>query len=223
MDSRIIPIDINNLIEKYTSGTSVKQLASDFGVSRTVITNRLINSGIVPRGRSESMYLRMSQTDIESRRKLALGANLARRGSKATESELLNKAVAYQKSMHKVGEYELDFVQSLSELGFNAIPQMAFLKYNFDIGIGNIAVEIHQCTCNPANMPYTRQRIEQVAKHGINTIYIWVKRCGVDIHACTNHIARLIQFIQSNPSVVGEYWVIRGSGELDSTSCSYSY
>src|ERR1022692_2215574 len=50
------------LVARYLAGESEKALAEALGIDRIVIRNRLLKAGVQRRGRSESMYLRMSQT-----------------------------------------------------------------------------------------------------------------------------------------------------------------
>lgn len=218
MSIRKVNLDIDNIIEQYLNGVSIKQLAKSNGVSRQVIYKRLRDNGIKIRNRSEAMYVRMSNTSPEKRKQLVKKANESRRGKPATEQELANKARAYQKSLHKVGEYEKQVFDFLSNLGYNAIQQQAFKKYNFDIGVGNIAVEVHQCTCNPITMPYTLNRIVDITHDGINAFYIWVDpRKPIVSDACLSDLVAFIDKSQSDPSFVGQYRVVRGSGKFYAT------
>lgn len=73
-----VEIDLDKLVSLYNSGKSVKQLAEMFETDRNTIGRRLKSVGITPRGRSESMFLRMSQTSPEERMKLVAKAHIAR-------------------------------------------------------------------------------------------------------------------------------------------------
>jgi hypothetical protein len=75
---RIIDVDIKRLVDLYDLGKSVKELSKIFGVSRGAIHLRLRDRGIIPRNRSQSMYLRMSQTSDEERKILTTKARIAR-------------------------------------------------------------------------------------------------------------------------------------------------
>jgi hypothetical protein len=55
-------ITVNEVVALYNAGMSEKAIEKKIGLSRPAIRNRLLKAGIKPRNRSESMYLRMSQT-----------------------------------------------------------------------------------------------------------------------------------------------------------------
>src|SRR5258708_5771589 len=153
-------------IALFQSGMSVKAIASRFNVARHVITRHLKIAGITPRNRSESMYLRMSQTNSDERVALTRASHAARKAMLTPEEWGIRQALAKQTNLSKVGDGEKLFIQWLSERGVvNCIPQQAVGKYNLDIGVAPIAVEIHETA-------------------------------------------------KSDPSPVGQYRVIRGSGQF---------
>ena len=55
------------------------------------------------------------------------------------EKELVNKAIAHEKTGSRAGEFEIEFFNKIKEAGFDPVQQKAFYKYNFDIGVGNVA------------------------------------------------------------------------------------
>lgn len=214
MGAFITNIDIDDLVRKYNSGRSVKSLAEEFGVSRGVIVHRLHSVGVTQRNRSESMFLRMSQTPTEERKRLAKAAQDARRRN-GNSPEMLHKLAIAKKRF--IGIFEAEFINAITSAGIDVIPQEPFLSYNLDIGCGDIAVEIHTQIASPLSSRYI-QRLMQCVKAGKNMIYVWISpRRLVVSDACYKNVISLIQSIRMNPPTRSKYWVIRGTGELYAT------
>lgn len=214
MGAFITNIDIDDLIRKYNSGRSVKSLAEEFGVSRSVIVHRLHSVGVTQRNRSESMFLRMSQTPQEERKRLAKAAQDARRGNH-NSPEMLHKLALAKKRF--VGVFEAEFINAITSAGIDVIPQEPFLSYNLDISCGDIAVEIHTQIASPLSSRYI-QRLMQCVKAGKNMIYVWIPpRHLVVSDMCYKNVVSLIQSIRMNPPARSKYWVIRSTGELYAT------
>src|SRR5258708_37807109 len=104
-------------IALFQSGMSVKAIASRFNVARHVITRHLKIAGITPRNRSESMYLRMSQTNSDERVALTRASHAARKAMLTPEEWGIRQALAKQTNLSKVGDGEKLFIQWLSERG----------------------------------------------------------------------------------------------------------
>lgn len=211
-----INLNINNLIQEYNSGKSVKALAEEFGVSRTVINHRLQENGITPRDRSSAMYLRMSQTSAEDRKKLTSAAHSAIRGKFQSEETLHKIALARQK---RIGKFEQEFIQRLNNAGIITNPQEPFLRYNLDIGCGNIAVEIHCQIASPLTKNYIKRLVECVHS-GKNMLYVWISpryKKGIVTNECYEQVISIIQSVRSNPTKFAQYWVVRSTGEIYAT------
>lgn len=215
--------DINNLIGLYVGGMSAKALAKHFNVSRQVICLRLRENNIPIRNRSESMYVRMAQTSLEERKRLAKKAQEARRGSPDSAAALRKKAIAAEKYLYKAGEFEPECFEYLCDAGFDPIPQKAVNKYNIDIAVGNVAVEIHVSTCNPLTKEYSRNKVIYLTNNGWNVIFVWIsyRRNKILSRRACEDVVSFIKHSQANPSFVGQYRVIRGTGKFYSAGSLY--
>lgn len=208
---RKLNINVNDLINEYNSGKSVKALAVQFGVSRSVIVNRLHSAGITQRNRSESMYLRMSQMSKEDRQKLASAANEAKRGYKNSDKTLYKMAIARCK---RVGMFERDFINAISAAGITVYPQEPFTRYNLDIGCGDIAVEIHTQIASPLTTKHIKKLMDCV-NAGKSMIYVWISPRNLIVDpACYAKVISTIKAFYINPPARSQYWVIRSTGEL---------
>ncbi len=211
MSHKITTLDTNNIINEYLTGKSVLYLARQNHVCRQVIHRILIDNDVAVRNRSESMYVRMAQTSVEDRKRLAHAANVAKRGSHNTPEMLHKRALAHQR---RIGIFEQEFIDALSNAGINVTPQEPFLSYNLDLGCGNIAVEIHTQIASPLSTKFVKKLMNCV-NSGKSMIYVWIspRHLVVDT-ACYNKVISLIQEFSLNPPSISQYWVIRGTGEI---------
>lgn len=207
-------VPIHEIVTLYNSGFSVKRLASHFGCSRNVISNRLDRVGISARNRSESMYLRMSQTDAKGRLDLVAGANKAMRNSTKEQraNRLQKAAISKQKSGVRIGILE-DFVFD-SMKPYNPISQKPFMAYNIDIACGTVAIEVHNSSGFPHATPHHQKRIINLLKGGYTVVYIKMRAIIVINEVAMNKLRFICEQSSTNPSISGKYWVIRGTGEL---------
>lgn len=211
-------LDDGEIVRLYNSGMSVKALAAKFGVSRNVIDRRLKRANIIPRGRSESMFVRMSQTSPEERMRLTAFAHDAKRGVPEPFDRRCQIAATRERTLSGSTPAEVDFCNSLIDRGFKCILQKAVGSYNIDIAIIEppIAVEIfgggwHHSGRHAARY---RKRIEYLIDCGYTPIIIWVgKNWPLGIGAI-EYIIALSQKLSSGEADGREEHVIRGDGYL---------
>ena len=209
-------VNADDIIREYNSGKSVKALAEQFHVSRNVILQRLHAVGIKQRNRSESMFLRMSQTSEEERKRLAQAAHEAKRGYTNSAETRHKMALAKNK---RIGAFEQEFIDMLVSSGVSVFPQEPFLAYNLDIGCGNIAVEIHTQIASPLSSRHIKKLMECV-KSGKNMIYVWISPRSFSVSdACYKNVITIVQSVRMNPPSQCKYWVIRSTGEIYATGC----
>ena len=214
MARRYTNINVDNCINEYLGGKSIKQLAVDNGVSRQVFYRILRENGIPIRNRSESMYTRMAQTSLEERKRLAFAANEAKRGF-ANTPEMLEKRAKSGKRF--IGKFEQEFIDAISSAGIPTVPQEPFMSYNLDIGCGDIAVEIHTQTASPLS-PHFLPKLMNCVNAGKSMLYVWINPTkNILLPECYKNVISIIQQFRSNPPVRSKYWVIRGTGELYAT------
>lgn len=208
-------LDQKSIIKSFNSGVSVYAIARKYSVDRNVIYRILRINGIKRRNSSEAQKLRYNKTNIKYRQNLTKNANEAIRNKPKEFHHIisLKQAIAKEKSLSKVGQFELDIIKYLERKGFDPIPQKALTVYNIDIAIGNIAIEIHVNSGNPHNMLYYRKRIINILKSGWDVIYIKITKRGLN-KAGLNQLISLINLTSSYPSKIRKYWMIRGTGEI---------
>lgn len=214
-----VSVDTDYIISEYLSGKSIKALAADIGHSRQVVYRVLRNAGITPRNRSESMYVRMSQTSPEERQRLSAAAHEAKRGYVNSPETRHKMALARNK---RVGVFEQEFIDALTNAGIETTPQQPFLAYNLDIGCGNVAVEIEVGHGNVVYQPKFHKRTMECLEGGMNLIYVAIPKKGLTItNACYEQVISLVKSCRRNPPERCQYWVVRCTGEIYATGSLY--
>jgi hypothetical protein len=204
----------DDIINKYTSGMSVKQVADFFKISRGAVVSRLHDVGIIQRDRSESMYLRMSNLTFEERKKLTKKANETLVGTNQPIEGRIKRAEGVQKSLSKVGKGE-DILQGwLEQRGLNVVPQLAVNIFNIDLAIKPIAVELLCAAAYPLSRPFDRNKIKYLCNHGWLVIYITVWKASQMTERCADYVKSCFDILQSDPSMIGQYRMVRGSGDV---------
>lgn len=213
-----VSVDTDYIISEYLSGKSVKALAADIGHSRQVVYRVLRNAGIATRNRSESMYVRMSQTSPEERQRLAAAAHEAKRGYVNSPETRHKMALARNK---RVGVFEQEFIDALTNAGIETTPQQPFLAYNLDIGCGNVAVEIEVAHGTLIHSSKFRKRLVNCLEGGMSLIYVSIGKNRIVTDACYKQVVSLVQSCRRNPPEYCQYWMVRGTGEIYATGSLY--
>lgn len=224
MPAKRMDIDVDNLIQLYNSGESVKHLAELLGVSRPLITRRLHENGITPRNRSESMFLRMSRTPPEERARLANAAHAAVRGHRRTEEELCKRAITRQQSGKSATPIEIRLAEMLEDRGLRTVKQMAAGPYNIDIAITEppIAVEIFGGNWHASgrHAERYRKRCDYLLDHGWVPVIIWVVRDYPLQVAAADYLVALVEAVRLDKAAFQQEQVIRGDGQLTTLGCN---
>lgn len=211
-----VPIDVDDLVKRYSRGESEKALAKVFGVSRTIIRNRLVKAGVQPRGRSEAMFIRMANTSPEERARLATAAHDAVRGKPKTPEFLLARAAGVEKQGARHGNVspaELILASDLRNATLPVVHQKAIGPYNVDIATGTVAVEVLGGGWHRSKLH--GKRLRYMLDAGWDVIYIWVDGRRSPLRpGAAQYVVAHCEFRDGNPALPRCYRVIRGGGEF---------
>lgn len=214
-------VDSKDILDLYNGGMSVKALSKKFSCSRDVIKNRLLKLGVVPRGRSESMYLRMAQSSPEEIAALTEAAHIAAKGRSCTFEERCKVAATREKLVIGASRTEEILRNWLESDGLTCCPQKAVGPYNIDIAVdeGRIAVEVFggnwHCSGNHAGR--FKERTEYLLDSGYFLVIVWVNLQHPLEVGAAKYIVSLSEKICRNEAVGGKYRVIWGNGERSPT------
>lgn len=157
----------------------------------------------------------------EANRKRMRRLGMGQRGIKRphTEQELLKRSATHQQRVIKLSPSAVTLNDWLIAAGAVTTLEQAEGRYNIDIAVGAVAVEVHRYGFNPlgrsASASRLRQRANYLRNRGWLMCYVWIGPRGQWLTAAAaEYIVALAKSAESDPSLRGEYRVIRGSGEL---------
>ncbi len=205
-----------NIAKAYRARESTTAIAARYGITRETVFNIAKRNGIA-RTRHEEQILRNAGRTSAQRKKLVLAANRARRSKKATDAEIIAKAITREQRGLFVGRGERLLAELLEKQGFQAISQKAVHRYNIDLAIENVAVELaFSSKTDPTTRPGEARKIEYLLQHGWHVLYIMGdrRRRHEVTHETANAVVAFIQLAERHPTTLREYRVIRCSGQL---------
>lgn len=214
-------LPVERVVREYREGLSVLELSKIYDIARLSIDALLADQGVAKRTPGEQQIIRNASLTPEQRKANAAAAHEAKRGRPNSEDALERAAVArHRDGTAHVGPSELLMARWLTDRGLPTSPQVPVGKYNCDIGIGDrFAVEMFGGNWHSTGDHARREpeRAEYVMGRGISLCYVWdQRRCRLQ-EAAADQVVSYFQLASLDPSPLGQYWVIRGDGELLAT------
>ena len=166
---------------------SVLEISKRSGHARNTLVAFMKRNGIAIRGMSAAQQIRADRLSPEERKRNALAANAAKRGSKTPRSEQLARAAGIA-ALAKSTPLESVFVQVLRECGLSPVCQYQVDIFNVDIALVDkkIAVEI-----DPGHWHSTPRKVRQDRRRER-----CLKKLGWRVFRCGGNSVR-----QSNPNL----------------------
>ena len=209
----------SGVVERYERGESVLELSNRYGVSRSVVNRWLDNAGIVRRSYAAAGKLRAAKMSPEDRAAQARAAHEANRGKRATTISRVRRARTRQgiATIEKCSHGERLIADYLTSNGFDVTLEKAVHVYNLDIAIGeHFAIEV--CGGNFHGDIKRRtsdaERLEYLLGAGWTIVYVWDTKNIPITTAAAEKCVSIFNAFSFDPTVDGEYWVIRGDGEV---------
>jgi len=209
-----IALPSSDIVGRYIAGQSELELASSFGVSRSVIARILRESNILRHSSSEANTFRFQRMTSEQRKEIIKNAHNAIRGKPASHERMCKAAITREISGFTRSETEIMLSNWLSQRGIVTIPQKAVDKYNIDLAIDSIlGIEILGGSWHQSK-PKHIERTRYILNAGWNMLFIWVyNRSQFQPTIVTNYIITYLDKLSRNPSTACQYRVIRGDGK----------
>lgn len=213
--TKILPVA--EIAAAYTAGESELSLSSRYGVGRGVIRRSLKEAGVEVRTMSQAGKVRAAKMSPEARAAQAAAAHEAVRGTKQSPELLERRALLREQRGGYDSEGETQLAQWLSEQGLQPVPQKAIGKYNVDIAVAPVAVEVlgggwhlekrHHATRTP-----------QILDAGWHLTFVWNHEGGSALtEGAADYVVAFLDEVRRNPPPVGQYRVISGSGKILAT------
>lgn len=215
--SRRIPLDVSEIVRRYNNGESKKGIALSLGVGEMTISKRLKEAGIpTAANRSEAMRTRLSRMTLEERLQLTKKAHDAVRGMKRSLEDLEKRARGKEKSGPGSRAEEL-LSEWLESAGFPGTAQKAISKYNVDIAVSPVAVEIYGGNWHANGRHHARavERFKYIINSGWNLYIIWVNAKSYPL--LPDILSDLIPYLKRSrrdPAFRSQYRVVWGTGQL---------
>lgn len=191
------------------------EISQRLKMSRPAVRRNLKVHGIHPRSHSEAGRIRMSRLTTEERQALSAAAHEAVRGRTRSWEERCKLAASREAdpstSPQSPGEEKL--AQWLQERGIAYTPQKAIGAYNLDFAMKPVAVEILGGTWH-AGKRIHRERTPYILDRGWLLIFVWDCAGSYLTSEAADYIVATLEEARRDPSLIGEYRVIRGNGEL---------
>lgn len=220
-------IDVDDLIKRHQAGESIKQLAEAYGCSRNVLVNRLNKAGVVQRGRSESMYVRMTNTSLEERKRLVAKANQAARGRVCREEEKIKGAMTRFSRQLGISPYAVELASALEAVGWGSVLELPVGPYNLDLALvgSSVAVEIHGGGWHVTGRHAARRskRLEYLLSLGWTVVEVWQVCRNWAPAGVAKQVVAIENQLGADPSTRGQHWVLRCDGNLAPALRSYGY
>lgn len=211
-----LPAPAAAIIARYVSGESEKSIADALGVSRSVIRRRLIEAGVDARDSTAANRLMMATRTPEENRRNVEAAHRVSHSRPRTFAHKCKSALTRQERQTHVSPAELLLREWLQSRGIDSVPQQAIGPYNADLGAAPVAVEIqgggwHAHGVHAALAP---DRTRYILDQGWLLVFVWVDRRKWRLTTdCADYLVALIEEARRDPSLRGEYRVIRGDGQ----------
>jgi len=161
-----------------------------------------------------------SEANRERFRQLGREASVKNRGHVPSESALKLRSDSHQRGLLKVSPAAIRLNDWLLLRGAETTMEAASGRYNIDIAVGSVAVEVHPYSFNPLGPTRLRerQRTRYLCNRGWLVLYVWISARSYTLDEVTaDYIVALAESAKRDPSLVGEYRVIRGTSELVAT------
>lgn len=208
-------IDTDEAVRLYLDGTSENEIAKRLGVQRFVVRRHLASAGVPIRDQTEANRLMMSARSPEEHARNTMAAHDAVRGKRQPETTGVARAQAKAKKATPESADERAMIERLRAAGYDAVPQRAVGKYNIDVAVQPVAVEVfgggwHASGKHAAGWPARR---DYLFDQGWNLVVVWVSaqyplgRGGYD------QVVAHIEQTRSDPSLRRQEWMIRGDGQ----------
>lgn len=211
---RIKRLPAADIAAAYRAGESEYSLGLRYGVARGVIRKRLVEEGVKLRDMSTAGKVRARRMTPEERAAQAAAAHEAVRGVRHTEEQLLTRAVAREGKGLCDSPGELFLMAELRKRGVEPTPQKAIGKYNVDLSVAPVAVEVLG-----GGWHYTKRhhavRTPYILNEGWCLLFVWNHEGQSALGSgAADYVVSYLEEIRRDPSLVGEYRVITGRGQL---------
>jgi very-short-patch-repair endonuclease len=200
-------VDRDAVVAAYLAGESSKSIHQRLGISREAVRNELKRRGIQPRSKSGAMFMRMSRTSAEDRKRLAEAAHAAARGKPQSQETREKIALTRHGRQTNCGPFEEELTDVLQAAGFTVQRQAPIGRYNVDLLV-NDAVAVEVTMGGSEGTPNHRERTKHLLDRGLHAFYLGFAEVDIAV-LCLPYIITDLHILCSDPAAPREYRVVR--------------
>lgn len=211
-----ILLNPDDFIPDYLAGETIQKIARRHKVSRAVIRNYLIASGIEIRPQGDYIRTNWQRMSPEEREGQVMAAHKATKGRKMTAADLAKAAIGRQMKLTGISDTERRLAKLLTSKGCSFVQQFAIGPYNCDFAIPPVAVEVFGGNWHWYGDHLSRlaERFRYIMNQGWHILVV-TDYGGVTINKATaDYIISYVEIARRNPSCIRKYRVIRGTGQF---------
>jgi very-short-patch-repair endonuclease len=210
--------NLDDLIQMYESGMSMKQLSDNCGIPRISLVRHFRKKGIHIRGNSEAERLKWSKMNPTQRKRQVQKAHEAARLKKhSIETKIKAAKTFYQKCL-RVGLFESEIFDILKKR-YNVSQQFNVGIYNIDIAIHEppIAIEVQMSNRKTLRSKNGCKRLKYLISKGYFVVFVVSKSehppIEMDIFSVAEKIISYVNILSSDKSFFGNYVMIGCDGK----------
>jgi very-short-patch-repair endonuclease len=202
------------IVSAYQAGESEYSISRRLQVSRNVVRRRLEAADVPVRSMSEAGLVRAAKLTREERERQASAAHATVKGTRQSPEQLLRRAAANESRGQFGSPGEEWLGQQLSVRGVQPVPQKAIGKYNVDLAVHPVAVEVLGGGWHLAKRHHAA-RTPHILDQGWALLFVWNHEGRSALReGATNYVVTFLDEVRRDPSLIGEYRVIAGDGQL---------
>lgn len=205
------------IADKYLRGETEFGLAVGYGVERQAIKLALESQGVKRRSVREASILHVSRMTLAERKAQTAAANVAATGRKATWDERAKRASTVERKPPAMSRHERQFAVWLTKRHATYRREVAVGIYNVDFAVGPVAVEILGGEWHSYKTARHASRTPYILNQGWAMVFVWATANHSMTAAVAEYVIAFADEVRRDPSLMGEYRVIRGDGHVIAT------
>jgi very-short-patch-repair endonuclease len=210
--------NLDDLIRRYESGVSLKQISDESGLVRITLMRKFKQRGVELRGQSDAERLKWAglREQPGAIEKQLSAAWTARRGSHDDPSVQVRRAITRMQRLTHRFRHEDDIAAILRARGFPVQQQQAVGPYNLDLAlhVPRIAVEIVDAQMVAKRRDVFPKRVKYILDAGWGVLIVSLRTAPrLDYAAICEQIIACAKRSGRAQTLRGHYGVIGGHGQ----------
>jgi very-short-patch-repair endonuclease len=208
-----VPLD--EAIRLYGEGIGIVALGERYGVDAMTVRKRLDKAGVCLRKGSDANLIRWRNMSVDERTATVEAAHNSVRGVRKSSDNLRRKALTIE-HLAKGSYLENQLHSLLVDAGLSPVPQVAVGRYNIDLAIAPLAVEVWggDWHMKGHHASIFGERTRQLFDCGWSVLHVIVSQRQLPTAVTAKNVVAFLDIARSLPPNLRKYWVIRRDGQI---------